>query len=92
MKRIILDTNFLLIPIQFKVDIFTEIDKICIFPYKLYIIEGTIDELNKIIEWRAYKSKDKLSAKIGLELLKGLAISSPSGDHAKITSSASVHF
>lgn len=73
MKKIILDTNFLLIPIQFKVDIFTEIDRICMFNYKLYIVDKTIDELNKIIETQ--KGKHKLAAKVALQLLKKKKVS-----------------
>jgi hypothetical protein len=73
MKRIILDTNFLLIPIQFKIDIFTEIDKICLFKYKLYIVDKTIDELEKII--KKQKGKHKFAAKIGLQLVKKKKIS-----------------
>ena len=68
MKKIILDTNFLLIPLQFKVDIFSEIDRICHFKYKLCIVDKTIDELNKIIETQ--KSKDKFAAKIALEIIR----------------------
>ena len=70
MKKIILDTNFLLIPTKFKVDIFSEIDKIAHFNYKLFIIDKTIDELNWIIEDKKSKSKDKECAKIGLQLIK----------------------
>ena len=70
MKKIILDTNFLLIPSEFKVDIFTEIQKVVPFQYELYIIDGTIAELHKIIEGRGVKSKDKLNAKIGLQLVE----------------------
>jgi rRNA-processing protein FCF1 len=68
MKKIILDTNFLLIPIQFKLDIFSEIDRICLFKYKLYIIDKTIDELKEII--KNQKGKHKLAAKIALQLIK----------------------
>ena len=45
MKKIILDTNFLLIPAQFKVDIFDEIDRIMIEKYQLFVLDKTIDEL-----------------------------------------------
>ncbi|MEA3429786.1 MAG: nucleotide-binding protein [Nanoarchaeota archaeon] len=69
MKKIILDTNFLLIPGQFKVDIFDEIRRICDFQYKLYIVDKTIDEINSIIE-TAKKSADKRAAKLALELIK----------------------
>tara|TARA_B100002003_G_C14026839_1_gene495062 strand:- start:54 stop:434 length:381 start_codon:yes stop_codon:yes gene_type:complete len=68
MEKIILDTNFLLIPTQFNVDIFSEIDRICTFKYKLYIVDKTIDELKKIIEEQ--KGKHKFAAKIALQLVK----------------------
>ena len=68
MKKIILDTNFLLIPFQFKVDIFPEIKRICDFKYSIYILDKTIDELNKIIEEQ--KGKNKQSAKLALKLIK----------------------
>ena len=66
--QIILDTNFLLIPAQFKVDIFSEIERICDFPYKIYILEQSIDELNKII--LEQKGKNKAAAKLALQLIK----------------------
>jgi len=68
MKKILLDTNFLLIPIEFGVDIFSEIDRICNFNYKLHILDKTIDELNNIIEKQ--KGKNKGSAKFALKLVK----------------------
>lgn len=68
MEQIIIDTNFLLIPAQFNVDIFDEIDKICT-NYKLYIVDKTIDELKKIID-TAKKASDKRAAKLALDLIK----------------------
>ena len=68
MKKIIIDTNFLLIPGEFKIDIFSEIHKIAHFQYKMFIIDKTIDELSKIINDKKSNSKDKLDAKIGLKL------------------------
>ncbi len=68
MKKILLDTNFLLAPIQFKIDIFSEIDRICIFSYKLYILDRAIEELNNIIEKQKGKSKE--AAKFALKLVK----------------------
>lgn len=67
MRKIILDTNFLLIPGQFKIDIFSEIDRICDFNYKLCIIDKSLDELNKII--KEQKGKDKAAAKLALTIL-----------------------
>lgn len=59
MYNIVLDTNFLLIPIKFKVDIFREIERICDFPYKLHIVDKTIDEL-----------KGKKGERLALQLLE----------------------
>jgi hypothetical protein len=48
--KVVLDTNFLLIPGKFGVDIFSELDRVLDFPYRLYILENTIKELEKIKE------------------------------------------
>jgi len=68
MKKIILDTNFLMIPWQFRVDIFSEFDRICSFNYKLYIFEESINELRNIIS--ASGGKDKKAAEFALKLIK----------------------
>jgi rRNA-processing protein FCF1 len=70
MKKIIIDTNFLLIPGKFRIDIFSEINKIADFKYELCIIDKTIYELNKIINNEELNMKDKLNAKIGLHLVE----------------------
>ena len=68
MKEIILDTNFLLIPYEFKVDIFAEIDRICDSKYELCIFCQTIDELKKII--KEQKGKNSIAARLALSLIK----------------------
>ncbi len=45
MIKIILDTDFLLTTIKFRVDIFSEFKRICDFPYTLYILDKTLEEL-----------------------------------------------
>lgn len=65
--KIIIDTNFFLIPSRFKVDIFEEIARVA-DEYELCIIDKTIDELMDIINSRA-KGKDKEAAKLGLLLI-----------------------
>ena len=74
MKKILLDTNFLMAWGQFKVDIFMQIDKISTFRYELFTLDKNLDELNKIIEEQ--KGKDKDAAKIALKLIdvKGIKI------------------
>ena len=68
MEKILLDTNFLMIPWQFHVDIFSELERICNFNYQLYLFEESITELRNIIN--AAKGKDKKAAQVGLKLIK----------------------
>lgn len=65
--KLIIDTNFLLIPGNFGVDIFAEFQKITDTKYTLAIFNNTINELKKIME--TAKGKDKRSAKLALTLL-----------------------
>lgn len=68
--KVILDTNFLLIPGQFNVNIFAEIDRIMEVPYKLRIMDGTVEELNKITVLG--KQKDSRAAKLAVALVGSL--------------------
>jgi len=67
MKKILLDTNFLMICFQFRVDIFTELDRVCNFNFKLFVLDKTIEEIEKIVEEQ--KGKNKEAAKIALKLI-----------------------
>ncbi len=68
MKRIIIDTNFLMVPCQFKVDIFSEIERICNFNYKLWVFGQTIAELENIAKKQA--GREKRAALLALQLIK----------------------
>jgi len=68
MKKIIIDTNFLVSTIRFKIDLFSELQRICDFKYTTCIVDGIIDELEKLAE--TGKQKDKIAARISLELIK----------------------
>lgn len=46
--KILLDTNFLFLWKKSKIDIFSEIKRICDFNYKLYILDKSIDEIKKL--------------------------------------------
>lgn len=74
MRRIILDTNFLLIPLQFNIDVFSEIRRIADFNYNLCIIDKTIDELEQIIK-TSKKQKYRKQAKMAIALLDSEDIS-----------------
>lgn len=65
--QVVLDTNFLLIPYQFKVDIFSQIDRILTVKYEFFVLDKTIDELKKIITEQ--KGKDRDAARIALKLI-----------------------
>ena len=67
-KTIILDTNFLFIPSQFRVDIFSEISRLMHVPYELCVVDMGIDELEKLTG--VGSGKDKAAAKLALALLK----------------------
>jgi len=68
MKKIILDTNFLVSSVHFKADIFSEIKRIYSFNYQICVLDKIVDELKKLAE--TGKPKDRASAKISLELIK----------------------
>ena len=70
--RVIFDTNFMLIPAQFRVDIFTEVNKILLNNYELFVLDRTVDELKTIVEKQSGKHKD--AAKIALQLLDKVEI------------------
>ncbi len=67
MLRIVLDTNFLMIPSQFKVDIFTEFKRLVNEPYELCTYQGVIDELSELAKG---KNKDAMHAKTALMMIK----------------------
>ena len=74
MRKIILDTNFLLIPFQFGVDIFSEFNRICHFNYKLFIFEQSVNELKNIIEKQSGISKKAAQFALKLVKLKNIEI------------------
>lgn len=65
MIQVILDTNFLLLPSQFSVDIFSEIDRVVEQKYELCVLEKSLDELKKVAEG-ADSGKDKRAAMLGI--------------------------
>ena len=68
MERIILDTNFLLAVFELKVDIFSEIDRVCDFTYQLFILDRTLDEVENLIKSSLLSKRQ--AAKGALQLIK----------------------
>ncbi|MCS4540891.1 MAG: nucleotide-binding protein [Euryarchaeota archaeon] len=67
-KRIVvLDSNFLMIPAQFKVDIFKETERLLPVAYELVVLSPILDELKRIKE-SSKKSLERKAADIALNL------------------------
>ena len=67
MEKVLIDTNFLIIPFSFKVDIFSELQRVLSNP-ELFILEESVKELEKIIKFQ--KGRNKEHAKMTLFYLK----------------------
>lgn len=65
--RVILDTNFFLIPVKFKVDVFAELDRIIEGKYEVVTLEPVVRELRGLAK---EKGKDGMAARVGLKLLE----------------------
>ena len=68
MEKIILDTNFLLAIGELNLDVFEAIRDACDFPYRIYVLRGTVEELEKLIKGRLL-SKRNISS-FALKVLK----------------------
>ena len=73
-KKIVLDTNFLLIPGQFGVDIFAELQRLCGFNYEAVALAAAVAELNGIINDKNASAKDRRAAKLGIQLMKAKGV------------------
>lgn len=68
MIKVLLDTNFILIPAYFKVDIYSEIDRILPQKHEIYVLDKTWDELDNIIETQ--RGKEKAAARLAKAILE----------------------
>ncbi len=69
--RVVLDTNFIMVPFQFGVDIGPELDRILGFKYELCTTDSVMRELMLLSR---EKGRDGWAAKAALELAKNLVI------------------
>jgi rRNA-processing protein FCF1 len=67
-EKIVLDTNFLLAAYELKMDIIQEIFRVCDFKYELFVLDGTIKELERLIKNSSLSKKQ--SAKYALRLIQ----------------------
>lgn len=66
MIRILLDTNFLLVPYQFKLDVFEEMRDVFEGEYSYVVPSGVVGELRKLGKGRG---REGAAARFGLKLL-----------------------
>ncbi|WGI16991.1 hypothetical protein [Methanonatronarchaeum sp. AMET-Sl] len=66
--NVVLDTNILMVPEQFNVDVFREIDRILNCNYSILVPSSVVKELEEIVS--SGSGVDKRAAKIGLLLAK----------------------
>ena len=67
MLRLLLDTNFLMLPGQFGIDIFGELERLVAEPYALATSSRIMRELGRIA---LGKSKDARAARLAMRLVK----------------------
>ena len=66
-RPVILDTNFLLIPFQFKIDIFRELDYLMEFSHNYVVTSKTLNELAKLAK---AIGKDGMAARLAIKLVE----------------------
>lgn len=69
-KKVVLDTNFLMVPYKERIDIFQEIERLIPEDYMLFTFTGVAEELKKIRESRESRGSDKTAAKIALQFIE----------------------
>lgn len=75
--RVVLDTNFMLIPFQFSVDIKAELDRILDFNYRIYTLDGVLKELEVLSKEKGQSGR---AAKASLEMAKDFPTLTANGD------------
>lgn len=78
MRKVVVDTNFLLLPYQFNIDIFSGIEGLVQEPYMVIIPGGVLDELKKL---SSKKGRDGRAATVALKMIekKGTVVEKSTG-------------
>lgn len=70
MKKLLLDTNFLTVPFQFKVDIFQELERIFSENYSIFTLDRCIKEGKKIENGKYKELIEKLTDEKPIEIIE----------------------
>jgi len=68
MKRVLLDTNAIMAIMELKIDPFEQLQQLLDIPFKIYVIQGSITELEQL--QGQGKHKVGRAAKLGLQILR----------------------
>ena len=74
MKQIIIDTNAWMAITEFKLDLFTALERDCDFSYKVVVLPGIIEELEKIISEQRSKFRQAALLAIGIIKAKNIMV------------------
>jgi len=77
MKRILLDTNFFMVPFQLGVNIFSEFERVMEEPFELMTLSPMKGELEKLA--RSGKGKDKSAARLAIQIALGIKAEAAAG-------------
>ena len=72
MKQVIIDTNAWMAIAEFKLDIFAALERDCDFSYKTAVLQGTINELQKIVSEQ--RAKFRQAALLSLGIIKATKV------------------
>lgn len=67
-KIIIIDTSSLLSAVEWKIDLFSQLEKVCDFSYQTAVLQASLDELERIKS--TADGKEKAAARLVLGILK----------------------
>jgi len=89
MKKILLDTNFFLVPFQLGINIFSEFERVLDEPFELMTIRPIKAELEKLA--KSGKTEGKSAASLAIQLARNVPVieTSNKGDDAIIGYAAS---
>lgn len=66
-RQVVLDTNFLMLPFQFKIDIFSELEYLIDVSHAFVVSSGSVGELRRLSR---KKGKDGMPARLALKMLE----------------------
>ena len=73
MKKVFIDTNVVMAIMELKIDPFAQLPEVLDFPFRVYILEGSVKELEQLQQHQ--KGKFRRAAKLGLRILQAKKIS-----------------